>query len=103
MIAGVPGYPQDWYYSLPREPEQFSPLYVLREPDDYGSPIVAGGVANDRFISFSLNSIWRHDNLPFVTDPGFGLGIASRQKVTLDHGCIAKRSVVNFGVTQSNN
>lgn len=102
-VGGVPGFPQDLYYSQPDKPEQFSPVHFLREENDRGDPLSGAGVANDRLIAFTLNSIFRHDTLPRVTDPGFGVGLASRQLVTDDHGCVAKRSVVNFGVGAPNN
>ncbi len=103
LVSGVAAYPQDIYYSLPLNPEQFSPIYFLREENERGDPVTGIGVANDRLIAFTLNSIYRHDTLPQITDPGFGVGSASRQEVTKDHGCVAKRSVVNFGVGQPNN
>lgn len=103
IIAGVSAYPQDVYYSQPDNPEQFSPIYFFREENARGEPVTAMGVANDRLIVFTLNSIFRHDTLPRVTDPGFGLSVASRQEVTRDHGCLAKRSVVNYGIGEPNN
>lgn len=102
-VSGITAFPQDIYYSQPDSPEQFSPIYFLREENERGDKVTGLGVANDRLIAFTLNSIFRHDTLPRITDPGFGLGLASRQLVTSDHGCVAKRSVVNFGVGAPNN
>ncbi len=103
LISGVTSFPQDIYYSLPDSPEQFSPIYFLREENERGDPVTGFGVANDRLIAFTLNSIYRHDTLPRITDPGFGIGTASRQEVTKDHGSVAKRTIVNFGVGQPSN
>lgn len=103
IISGVSAYPQDVYYSQADSPETFSPVYFFREENARGEPVTAMGVANDRLIVFTLNSIFRHDTLPRVTDPGFGLTTASRQEVTRDHGCIAKRTVVNYGIGEPNN
>jgi len=102
-ISGIPSFPQDIYYSLPDSPEQFSPIYFLREENNRGDPVTGVGVANDRLIAFTLNSIYRHDTLPRITDPGFGAGFASRQLVTADHGCVAKRTVVNVGASTYSN
>lgn len=102
-VGGIPSFPQDFYYSQPDKPEQFSPVHFIREENARGDPLSGMGVANDRLIAFTLNSIFRHDTLPRVTDPGFGVGLASRQLVTDDHGCVAKRTVVNFGVGAPNN
>ena len=103
IISGVSAFPQDVYYSQPDMPEMFSPIYFFREENARGEPVIAMGVANDRLMVFTLNSIFRHDTLPRVTDPGFGLSVASRQEVTRDHGCVAKRTVVNFGIGEPNN
>lgn len=103
LISGVPAFPQDIYYSNPDNPEQFAAAYVLREENDRGDPVTAVGKANDRLIAFTLNSIFRHDNLPLITDPGFGVGLSTRQEVTKDHGCVAKRSLANFGSGAFNN
>ena len=103
IISGVSGFPQDVYYSQPDNPEMFSPIYFFREENARGEPVTGMGVANDRLMAFTLNSIFRHDTLPRVTDPGFGLSVASRQEVTRDHGCVAKRSVVNYGIGEPNN
>jgi len=103
LVSGVSTFPQDIYYSNPDYPEQFSPIYFLREENDRGDPVTGMGIANDRLIAFTLNSIFRHDNLPRVTDPGFGIGLSSRQLISDDHGCVAKRTVVNFGVGLTNN
>jgi hypothetical protein len=103
LVAGIPTFPQDIYYSQPDKPEQFSPVHFLREENARGDAVTGMGVANDRLLAFTLNSIFRHDTLPRVTDPGFGVGLASRQLVTDDHGCVAKRSIVNFGVGAPNN
>lgn len=103
LISGVPGFPQDIYYSSPDNPEQFSPAYFLREENDRGDPVTAVGIANSRLIAFTLNSVFRHDNLPLVTDPGYGLGVSTRQEVTKDHGCIGKRALANFGSGAFNN
>lgn len=103
FITGVPGYPQDVYFAMPDFPEWFSPVNFLREENKKGDPVSGAGVANDRLIVFTLSSIFRHNTFPFPTSPGFGLGQATREEVTDDHGCVAKRSVVNFGVGQPNN
>jgi hypothetical protein len=103
LVAGIPSFPQDIYYSQSDKPEQFSPVHFLREENARGDKVSGMGVANDRLLAFTLNSIFRHDTLPRVTDPGFGVGLASRQLVTDDHGCVAKRSVVNYGVGAPNN
>lgn len=103
IITGIKDFPQDVYYSLPDDPEMFPPVYFLRVENARGDPVTGGGVANDRMIIFTENSIYRYDTLPRITDPGFGLGLASKKLVTSDHGCVAKRTVVNFGITQGNN
>ena len=103
LVAGIPSFPQDIYYSQPDKPEQFSPVHFLREENARGDAVTGMGIANDRLLAFTLNSIFRHDTLPRVTDPGFGVGLASRQLVTDDHGCVAKRTVVNFGGGAPNN
>lgn len=102
IVAGVPGYPQDVYYSQEFRPESFSPVYFYREGNALGDKVTGLGVANDRLIAFTLNSIWRHDRLARVTDPGFGARLATRREVALDHGCIAKRSVCGFSVGNPN-
>lgn len=102
-VGGVPGFPQDMYFSQADNPEQFSPVNFVKFENPRGDPLTGMGVANDRFIGFCLNSIYRLDTLPRVTDPGFGLATASRQLVTDDHGCVAKRTVVNYGIGQPNN
>lgn len=102
-VGGVVGYAQDWFYSLPDAPESFSPVYVNREEDGLGSPLMGLGTANDRLIVLLLNSIWRYDRLARITDPGFGIGATTRREVTRDHGCVAKRSVVQFSVGTPNN
>jgi len=98
IVSGVRDFPQHVYYSLPDEPEQFSPVYFLNEENPRGDPVTGLGVANDRLIAFTLNSIYRHDKVPLITDPNFGLGLASRQEVSANQGCVAKRTVVNYGV-----
>lgn len=102
-ISGVKDYPQDVYYSSPDDPEMFPPIYFLREENSRGDKVTGMGVANNRLIVFTENSIYRHDTLPRVTDPGYGLGAATRQLVTADHGCIAKRTVANFGIGEASN
>jgi len=103
VITGIPSFPQDVYYSQADFPENFSPVDFVREENSRGEPVTGGGVANDRMIIFTVNSIFRHNTLPRVTDPGFGLGLAVREEVTDDHGCVAKRTVVNFGAGQQSN
>jgi len=103
VITGIKDFPQDVYYSQPDDPEMFPPVYFLRVENARGDPVTGGGVANNRMIIFTENSIYRYDTLPRITDPGYGAGIATRQLVTADHGCVAKRTVVNFGITQGNN
>jgi hypothetical protein len=97
-ISGVPAFPQHIYYSLPFLPESFSPVYFLAEENDQGDPVTGMCVANDRFLAFCNNSVWRHDRLPFVNDPGFGTGSATRSRVANDHGSIAKRAVCSYSV-----
>jgi len=103
IVTGVSAYPQDVYASEADEPEFFSPVSFIREENGRGEPVTGGGVANDQMVIFTTNSLWRHNNFPDVTDPGFGLGLSSRELVTDDHGNVAKRCVVNFGIGQPNN
>jgi hypothetical protein len=103
VIAGVPGYTQDVYQSRPNNPEQFSPAEWWRSETGKGEPIHGMGVANDQLVIFHDNSIYRVNTLPAPEDPGYGLGLSRRQLVADDHGCIAKRTVINYGVGQSNN
>jgi hypothetical protein len=102
-VSGVAGYPHHVYWSNEFQPETFSPVNFMPIGNDYGDPVTAGGVCNDRQIFFTTNSIYRLNAWPSVVDPGFGLGAVRREEVTKDHGCIAKRSVTNFGVGQPNN
>lgn len=103
VISGVKDFPQDVYYSQSDDPEMFSPIYFLREENARGDKVTGMGTANNRLIVFTENSIYRHDTLPRVTDPGYGLGAATRQLVTADHGCVAKRTVVNYGIGEDSN
>jgi hypothetical protein len=103
VMAGVPGYPQDVYQSRPRNPEQFSPAEWWRSETGKGERISGMGVANDQLVIFHDNAIYRVNTLPQPEDPGYGLGLSRRQLVADDHGCIAKRTVINYGVGQPNN
>lgn len=102
-IAGVRSFPQHLYFTTPGSPEMVTPTNYVPIDNGYGDPITAGLTANDRAVIFTLNTIYRLNALPFPTDPGYGIGIVRKEEVTRDHGCIAKRSVVNFGVGQPNN
>lgn len=102
-VAGVRSFPQHLYFTTPGSPEMITPTNYIPIDNGYGDPIMAGITANDRALLFTLNTIYRLNALPFPTDPGYGIGIVRKEEVTKDHGCIAKRTVVNFGVGQPNN
>ncbi len=103
IVTGNPDYPLDVYGSMADFPEHFSPASFIREENGRGEPVTGGGIVNDQMIIFTANSQWRHNNFPSVIDPGFALGLSTRELVTDDHGCIAKRTVINFGIGQPNN
>lgn len=102
-MAGVPGFPEDLYFSLPKRPEVFTPASWVRFGDGRGDPITAAGKANDRLIVFKTNSIHRLTGFPRISAEGLGSGLARRDIVTEDIGCVAKRAVCNFGIGQSTN
>lgn len=102
-IAGVASFPHHLYFSLPGFPECFPPTNFIPVGIDRGEPITACGPANDRLLIFTQNSIHRLSAFPQPSDPGYGIGTASLENVTSDHGCVAKRTVINFGVGQPNN
>lgn len=101
-IAGVSGYGEDMYYSLPARPETFSPAGFVRFGDGKGGPITGAGKANDWLIVFKANSIYRLNKFPDIGDEGLGTGGARREEVTLDSGCVGKRAICNFGLGQPN-
>ncbi len=104
VITAIQDYPQDVHHSMADWPEQFTQVDYVREENAIGDQVVGAGIANDRLIVFTLNTIWRHNILPSPSvDPGFILGEARRENTTEDHGCVAKRSIVNFGLGQPNN
>ena len=100
-IAGVDSHPLDLYYSVAGQPETFPPINFVRPPVSQGDAINGAGIANDRLIVFTFNGVYRLNTFPRPTDPGFGLGLARFEEVTADHGCVAKRTVVPFGIGTS--
>jgi hypothetical protein len=102
-VSGVSGYPQDVYFSQADYPELFPQVNYIRVENGRGDPVTAIGTANDRLIIFTMNSIHRLNTWPETTDPFFGLGLARLEEITKDNGCVAKRTVVNFGITESDN
>jgi hypothetical protein len=101
-VAGVSGFPEDLYYSLPARPETFSPAAWVRFGDGRGGPITAAGKANDWLIVFKPNSIFRLNKFPDIGDEGLGTGGAKKEEITSDSGAVAKRAVCNFGLGQPN-
>jgi hypothetical protein len=91
------------YFSQADFPESFSPVNFIPIENGLGDPVTGLGTANDRLIVFTTNTMYRINTLPSPTDPGFGLGLVTREEITKDHGCVAKRTVTNFGVGQPNN